>query len=315
MNSKKCPLCSSFNVIRKGFHRDIQRWYCKECKKKFLSNRKAPLTKEELFCLFTFHKQTLKELKKVYHLRTSSLQKLLDEYSMPKVIHNPGKIYLIVDATYFGSKENIFCVIVFRDALSKKNLWWSFEKTETDFAYRRGRKYLEGLGYTILSVTADGLPLIHSVFMDIPFQMCLVHMERIIVRGTTRKPKLEAGKVLLALGESIHSMPSEVFRRYMYKFTLKYFHFLQEKTISPETGESWFTHEPLRNVFLSLQRLQEHLFTYEKDSKIPKTSNSLEGCFTHIKIKLAVHHGLSLPRKKKLIEAMLYFGAGVDGMG
>lgn len=145
--------------------------------------------------------------------------------------------------------------------------------------------------------------------------MCLVHMERIIVRGTTRKPKLGAGKVLLALSESLHTMDSYTFKRYMNKFTLKYFHFLQEKTISPETGESWFTHEPLRNVFLSLQRLQDHLFTYEKDSKIPKTSNSLEGCFTHIKIKLAVHHGLSLARKKRLVEAMLYFEAGVNGMG
>lgn len=111
MNSKKCPLCSSSNVIRKGFHKDIQRWYCKECNKKFLSNRKVPPKKEELFCLFTFHKQTLKELRKVYHLRTSQTQKMLD------VLHSPSKVYLIVDATYFGSKENTFCVIVFRDAL------------------------------------------------------------------------------------------------------------------------------------------------------------------------------------------------------
>jgi len=36
-------------------------------------------------------------------------------------------------------------------------------------------------------------PVLRKVFSDIPFQMCLVHMERIVIRKITRNPKLETG--------------------------------------------------------------------------------------------------------------------------
>jgi hypothetical protein len=160
-------------------------------------------------------------------------------------------------------------------------------------------------------VVCDGLPLFRKLFKGIPLQMCLVHMERIIIRGTTRKPKLEAGQVLLALARSIHTITEEKFNHFMNQYTLKYFHFLNERTTSLSTGESWYTHDNLRSAFLSLQHLQDYLFTYTKDRNISKNTNSIEGTFTHVKIKVKAHHGLSINRKKKLIEALLHYGSGV----
>jgi hypothetical protein len=313
MNKRRCIKCNSLNITKKGYQNNIQRYFCKDCKTKFQykTNRKPLPEMEEVFYSFSFHKQTLKELSRLYHIRTSVVQKLLDEYILPKIVHTPREVYLQVDATYFGSKESKFCLIVFRDHITKQNLWWTFCDVERDTYYRQGKLELERLGYTIKGVTTDGLPLFRRVFKDIPYQMCLVHMERIIIRGTTRKPKLEAGKVLLALARSLHTITEERFNRFMYQYTLKYFHFLNEKTVSEETGESWYTHERLRESFLSLQHLQDYLFTYMKDENISKNTNSIEGTFGHLKTKVKAHHGLSIERKKKVIEILLHYGSGV----
>ncbi len=50
-----------------------------------------------------------------------------------------------------------------------------------------------------------------------------------------------------------------------------------------------------------------YLFTYQKEktSFVPRTTNTLEGHFRHIKVRVNVHCGISVQRKKKLIEAIL----------
>lgn len=311
MNNKKCVFCASLNIIKKGKQNNNQRYYCKDCKKKFQANRKPPLEREEVFYFFTFHKQTFKEMSRIYHIRRSEVQKIIDEFKIPSIIHKAREVYLQIDATYFGTKENKFCLILFRDHINKQNLWWKFVDVEKDIYYIEGRSILEGMGYVIKGVTTDGLPLFRRVFRDIPHQMCLVHMERIIIIGTTRKPKLEAGKILLALAKSIHTINEKRFNYFMSKFTLKYFLFLNEKTTSEETGESWYTHQNLRDAFISLQNLQDYLFTYTRDHNISKNTNSIESVFGNIKNKLKVHNGLSVERKKKLIEILLLDGSGV----
>ena len=87
----------------------------------------------------------------------------------------------------------MWCVLVGRDPLQKKNLVWRFEHTETTYGYALLREKLEHLGYIILSVTGDGFSGIRSAFQGIPFQMCQVRMERLVIEGTTRNPLTEAG--------------------------------------------------------------------------------------------------------------------------
>ena len=311
MNQKKCVFCNSINVIKKGFQDNIQRWECKDCHKKFQSNRKALPEKEELFYSFTFHKQTYAEISRSYHIKINKTKELIDNYVLPKKIHNPRIVYLEIDATYFGTEDNKFCLIVFRDPLLKENLIWRFVDVERDIHYLEMKIELEKLGYIIKSITADGLPLFRRVIRDIPYQMCLVHMERIIIRGTTKKPKLEAGQALLALARSLPRISESRFQDYMNKYTLRYFHFLNERTYSEITGESWYTHEKLREAFVSLQNLSSYLYTYKRDKNISSNTNSIEGTFGNLKKKVKVHNGLSMNRKKRIIEVMLLNGSGV----
>lgn len=306
MNTKKCVFCNSIKVKKDGLQNGIQRWKCKDCNKKFQANKRS-LPKEEIFCSFVFHKQTFTELSESYHVRHRTLQDIFDSHVLPEKVHTPRVIYLVVDGTYFGETEtpNTFCLVVFRDEENKEDIWWKFCEVETYDVYKEGRDYLESLGYIIKGITADGLPLIRNAFRGIPFQMCLVHMERIIIRGTTKYPILEAGKVLLAMSSTLHTTNKSELRARVIKYKEKYWDFLNEKAISVTTGIPWFVHKNLLSAFKSLYNLFPYLFTYELDFSISKTSNSLEGHFHHINVRVSVHHGLSLQRKQKLITTIL----------
>lgn len=253
---------------------------------------------------YVFHKQTYAELKETHGIDRRRARQLFAQPLLKQKIHNPRPIHLIVDATYFGERKEgqSWCAIVARDPEKKENLVWSFEETETTYAYVLLKERLEQLGYSFLSVTADGFSGIRSAFHGIPFQMCQVHMERLVIQGTTLHPLTEAGQVLLALTKTIHHTNSFLFIERIKKFHEKYQSFLNEKTIHPFTGEWSYTHEGVRAAWRSLLYFKQYLFTYEHDKQIPKTTNSLEGHFRHVKKQVGVHNGLSRTKQQKILE-------------
>jgi hypothetical protein len=236
-----------------------------------------------------------------------TLRKLLSSYQFPEKTHHPRPIHLLVDGTYLGERVlgTNWCVVVFKDAETSEDLWWEFCDTETTSVYQEGRDTLERLGYTLLSVTGDGFSGIRTAFSGTPFQMCQVHMERLVMQGTTRKPKLEAGMVLLALIRTLHHSGRRTFMRRLNGYIQKYRDLLNEKSTVEHTGDWFWTHENLRRACLSLQRLAGYLFTFEKDLTIPTTTNALEGQFSHIKDLLRIHRGASRAQQQKIIATIL----------
>lgn len=213
----------------------------------------------------------------------------------------------MVDATYWGQRteDTSWCSVVARDPDTKENVWWGFADTETTSIYRKCRDNLEELGYHIISVTADGFGGIKQGFSGIPYQMCLVHMERIVIRGTTRKPKTQAGFVLLALARSLHNTKKGTFNWRMDQYFRKYKQLLNERTIHPDGSWSW-THEDLRRAAHGLDHFRGDLFTYERHSGIPKTTNSLEGHFSHVNNIMTIHRGLSRSHKEKVLKTIYH---------
>jgi hypothetical protein len=195
--------------------------------------------------------------------------------------------------------------VVFRDPIKKENLWWTCAKTETTSVYLQGRETLESLGYTILSVTGDGFGGIRSAFVGIPFQMCHVHMERLVIKGTTRRPLTLAGQVLLALVQTLHQgTDSTRFSHYLRQYVEKFRSFLNERTTNPLTGEWSYTHERVRQATFSLVRFELFLFTFEKDQNIPRTTNSLEGHFSHVRDIVGIHRGMSRPHMERVLHSI-----------
>jgi hypothetical protein len=201
-----------------------------------------------------------------------------------------------------------WCSVVSRDPYEQEDLWWSHEETETTASYLNHRLELQKLGYTILSTTGDGFSGIKQGFWGIPYQMCLVHMERLVTRGTTKNPQTEAGVVLLALARTLHDTASRTFLRRLRQYIDTYRDFLNEKTRHPISGEWSWTHESLRMALNSLVRFREHLFTFETNLHIPKNTNSLEGHFSHIGDITDVHRGLSREHKEKVLDAIFLAG-------
>ena len=65
------------------------------------------------------------------------------------------------------------------------------------------------------------------------------------------------------------------------------------------------THEPLYKATMSLWRFLPYLFTFETNKNIPKTTNSLEGHFSHIKNIVGVHRGLSRKQRERVLHSIL----------
>ena len=285
----------------------MQTWKCNDCGRRFRNERREKTSLEkEIWNEYVFEKQTLRELQQKHKKDKRTLKNILNQYKAPKKTHEPRCVNLVVDALYFGERteDTSWCAVCFRDPKRKENLWWSFTKTETTGIYLQGRLYLENLGYTILSVTGDGFGGLRTVFSDIPLQMCHVHMERLVVKGTTRKPILEAGQALLALIKTLHYSDEKIFKNYFKKYVEKYQAFLNERTMNLITGEKSLTHEPLHRATLSLMRFLPYLFTFETNKDIPKTTNSLEGHFSHIRDIIGVHRGLSRSHLEKVLNSI-----------
>ena len=289
--------------------RGLQRYLCSDCGHLFRNERRERNEgKTHLWLEYVFNKQSVRELSETYTKDRRTIKKELASYVLPLKVHTPRAIHLIVDATYFGDRleDTSWCVVVFRDFYGKEDLWWTYAHTETTSVYCEGRAYLENLGYTIESVTADGFGGIKQAFSGIPYQMCHVHMERLLRKGTTRNPQTEAGQVLRALTLSLFDTTSILFRQRYTHYLDKYRTFLNEKTINPLTGKSDWTHEKLHIASLSIYTHFPYLFTYETNTKIPTTSNALEAHFRHINEVTAVHCGLARPQKQKLISTILH---------
>ncbi len=287
----------------------MQTYLCLSCRFRFSNGRRtSPASLKDLWKEYVFGKQTVRQLSASFGIDRRLVRAHLEHYTAPAKQHLPRHLHLVVDGTYFGERKEgtSWCMIVARDPYAHEDLVWSFEETETTSAYVFLRDRLEGLGYTILSVTGDGFPGIKSAFHGIPFQMCHVHMERLVVRGTTRHPHTEAGRTLLALVCTLHQRTnSHLFHTRLKAYVERYRDFLNEKTTHPISGEQSWTHEELRRAVHSLLRHEKDLFTFEHNKAIPKTTNSLEGHFRHVKKLAHIHHGAPRHNVERILHSIL----------
>ena len=241
-----------------------------------------------------------------YSLNKKTLKNYLENYQVEEKKHNPRTLFVLVDALYFRKRKNslTWCFVVFRDPKEKENLWWGYGQREHHSLYLEGRLALEKLGYAILGVTGDGMSCIRRVFDDISFQMCLVHMERIVTRKISHKPQTEAGQVLLALVKTLGTCHSSLWKERFNKYIDRYRSFLNEKTYHPLSGARSWTHEELRSATMSLKLFEPYLFTYETIVGLSQTTNSLEGHFSHIRDIIRIHRGISNHLLQKVLSSI-----------
>ena len=81
----------------------MQTYSCNDCPARFRNARKV-VNHDDLWFAYVFHKQTIRELAESSGHDRKTLVAYIDAVVVPKKIHHPRPIHLVVDATYFGKR-------------------------------------------------------------------------------------------------------------------------------------------------------------------------------------------------------------------
>jgi hypothetical protein len=201
-------------------------------------------------------------------------------------------------------------VMVFRSPLLKKNLWWKESLFETPWVYQEGLRHLLKQGWIITGAVIDGKRGVAAIFEagGIPVQYCQFHQVKTVTRYLTRKPQSEAGKELRALALTLVHTTEADFTLRLCAWYERWRSFLDETSPAPQTKRGWvYTHRRIRAAYRSLKMNLARLFTYQRhpELNLPNTTNTLDGMFSQIKNRLAVHRGLRRDRRFKIISEIL----------
>jgi len=234
-----------------------------------------------------------------------TVQRCLDRYRpAPTVAPLPKEVVLLMDTTYF---RRGFGVMLFRDAITGRNLLRQDVKYETNQLYAEGIAQLRWQGIRVLAVVCDGRRGLFQLCGENPVQMCQFHQMAIITHYLTRKPKLPAAQQLRELVMILTRTDKESFVSGLEQRLSTWHVFLAERSVDNVTGKSHYTHRRLRSAYLSLKRNLPWLFTWydHPGTGIPNTTNTIDGHFAHLKNSLRNHNGLSPSRKRKFIDEFL----------
>ncbi len=249
-------------------------------------------------------KQTLTQLATRWKRGIPWIQKCLDSVVLKHCKVRPQSLVFVADVSFFARGDGI---LVFRSPYLKKNILWMFVSGENPGMYREMRKQLEAQDFIFQAIVLDGRKGVREVFSDIPVQMCHFHQKAILKRYLTSKPKLGAGQELLALGKTLPFITEKDFKILLDEWYERWGDFLKEKTFR-EDGKHWqYTHKRIRSAYRSLKSNVPYLFTFRKypEFRIPNTTNSLDGFFSHMKKLLRVHTGLSEERRNRVVFEIL----------
>lgn len=270
----------------------------------FLTKSRKSSIQKALWKKYVWKRQTARQLAEEYRRSESWIRQQLDKFQIKKSIVKSQPVVIVVDMTFV---KRTFGIAVVRAPHLKKNLAWKMSLTENVGTYQELRWQLWTRGFEIEAVVVDGKPGLFKVFWDVPIQMCHFHQMQIITRYLTARPKLIAGKTLRQIALRLPKSDEDEIKKLLDEWHNEWREFLKEKTFDPKTNRWSYTHRRLRSAFRSINKNLPLLYTYQKypELKIPNTTNSLDGMFSHLKDMLRIHRGLKKNRKLKLIDEFL----------
>ena len=251
--------------------------------------------------MYSSGKQTYSQLASQFCCSTKTIQRHLDKVLIIKRKEFSSVAVVLMDTTYFGRG---FGVMVFKNSLDGVVLYTQYVRYETNALYLSGIAEIVRRGISVQAIVCDGRQGLFGLFSDIPVQMCQFHQIQIVQRYLTRKPKSQAAIELKKLTLKLTKLTKIEFVNNLDNWHLRWSDYLNERSQSPSTGKTYYTHKRLRSAYLSLKRHLPYLFVFEdyKELKIPNTTNALDGQFADLKNKLRNHNGLSKERKIKFMD-------------
>lgn len=300
-----CPKCRSFLTKKNGKPRGLQWYRCGECGHSFQSKSKGEKKKTNtLWHDYVWGRQTVTQLATRENRSIQWIRNQLDMVKLKTQTLVPQSTIIIADTTFWGKH---YGVTVFRSPTLKRNLLCMEVESEKQAIYYYGRKILEEKEWTFTGAVVDGRRGLATVFKDIPTQICIFHQMKRVTKYLTRKPQTLAGQELRAIMLKLPKSNEREFTRFLKNWHKRWRGFINEKTHLLGTKRFYYTHKKVRSAYISLKTNLPHLFTYKKypELNIPSTTNSLEGMFSQLKTRIAVHRGLRKDRRFKVISEVL----------
>lgn len=285
-------------MSKDGLYKGDQRYKCGNCGNRFVGGNR--LCNEIIWEEYTKGKQTYQQLATKYSCSIKTIQRRLDSVKVIPKTTFPAVVNVLTDTTYFGRK---FGVMVFKDSLSGQILYKQYVKQETNALYLLGISEIIRRGIKIQVIICDGRRGLLPFFLPIPVQICQFHQVAIIRRYLTKKPKLQASKELWELCLLLVVTDKESFEGGLSDWYNKWNGFLNERR-TDTNGKLRYIHKKLRSAYRSLKTNLPWLFTWYDymGLNIPNTTNGIDAHFADLKNKLRNHNGLSIDRKKKIID-------------
>lgn len=317
IKKKRCWACKSLNTIKWGKQKEKQRFKCKECGIMFTAENKS-VSKSNRFIWFkkwVIKRRTIDELVTESGYSERTLRRYFYEYlaKPPKLSVYPSKkVNLLIDGTYFNNK---ICLVLYRDNTIKFTQLYRFSDREDYIEIKEDLLNLLSLGVQIESVTCDGhksiLKAIREALPEAIIQRCIVHIQRDCRIWLTKNPKSEAGYYLSRISATLHTIDSDIklslWLLELHNWFEKYKDFINEKSYKEETTRWWYKHKKVRRSFMTIKRALPNMFHYLNNPKIPKSTNSIESFFGHMKGHLNIHRGLSYNHRKQYLKWYLFF--------
>ncbi len=259
-------------------------------------------------------RQTYDVLSRDSNLSKSTLQRtfkiLLEQAPKTKIIKREN-VNFRIDGTYF----NKFCLVAYQDDLDGYTQLTRFTDGEHYHEIKEDLENLIKLGVKIESITCDGhksiLKAIRDTDKNILIQRCLVHLQRMCLIWLTQFPKHQAGQELRRLVLLLMKIETHNDKLYWVQSLNKWYNnhkdYINEKSYNPDTERYWFTHKMLRRSYSTLSRALPNMFHYLDNRSIPRTTNGIEGFFSHLKNHLDLHRGLTLKNRINFIKWYIHF--------
>ncbi len=315
---KRCLHCGSLDVVRWGSKSSTQRFRCKSCKKTFTRTRPDISARNRLvwFREWVESSDTIEYISRRSGYSVRTLKNYFYDYlkDYPVWHIRPAeKVNLLIDGTYFTNKV---CLVLYQDNNIKATQLYRLTDGEWQDEIIEDLNNLASLGIRIESVTCDGAAsIIKAVRKCAPeaiIQRCTVHVQRECLIWLTRNPKSEAGRelrrIVCRLGAITDRQQWGEWVVSLVRWEERHRQYLNQKTMpDDDPRRGWFTHKMVRKSFVHIRRALPNLFHYLDNPDIPKSTNTLESFFGHLKTNLRQHRGLSKEHFKNYIKWYLFF--------
>lgn len=312
----RCPHCGFLDTIKKGKRAGYSRYYCKNCNSYF-TDRRPHISDRNMFIWFVRwvrDKQSISQISQAsgYSERTlkNYFYKILPTCPIWQ-IQRREKVNLLIDGTYFTNKV---CLTLYRDSNIKMTILYRLTKREALRDLKEDLSAIREAGIEIESVTCDGatniIKAVQEVCHEAIIQRCTFHIANEICTWLTKKPKSDAARELRQLACLLSKVDNhkqaQLWMRDFVDWHTKYEEYINEKSVDETTGRWWYTHRMLHRSSTHIKRALPNMFNYTRYPNIPKTSNSIESFFGHLKDHLRLHRGLSDDHFRDFIKWYLY---------